>query len=99
MTLSIGDYVVTGGELPAMMIIDSVTRLLPGVLSQEEATIQESFSEHLLEYPQYTRPLEFNGQSVPEILLSGNHAKIEQWRKNQAKEITQKLRPDLLEEK
>ena len=95
--LSIGDYVLTNGALPAMVIIDSVTRLLPGVLGDDESSQDESFSGGLLEYPQYTRPAEFRGMSVPEVLLSGDHAAIEQWRREQARERTAQRRPDLLE--
>jgi tRNA (guanine37-N1)-methyltransferase len=94
--LSIGDYVLTGGELPAAVVTDAVTRLIPGVLAKEEATANESFSDNLLEYPQYTRPEEFEGKPVPKVLLSGNHASIEAWRKLQAQERTQKRRPDLI---
>jgi tRNA (guanine37-N1)-methyltransferase len=93
--ISVGDYVLTGGELPAMAVTDSIVRLIPGVLPKEEATKYESFSENLLEYPQYTRPEEYNGWKVPDILLSGDHAKIDKWRKEKAVEITQKKRPDL----
>jgi tRNA (guanine37-N1)-methyltransferase len=88
-TISIGNYIVTGGELPAMIIIDSVTRLIPGVLPQK-ATTEESFTDGLLEYPQYTRPFEYKGMTVPEILLSGNHATIQQWRNEQAVKLTKK---------
>lgn len=94
--ISIGDYVLTGGEIPAMVIADSVVRLIPGVLEKPEAIINESFSEGLLEYPQYTRPEEFEGEKVPEVLLSGNHAEIAKWRKQKSQELTKKLRPDLL---
>ena len=93
--LSIGDYVLTGGELPAMVVADSIIRLIPGVI-REESTQEESFSENLLEYNQYTRPAEFRGMKVPEVLLSGHHKKIEEWRKQQSIEITKKNRPDLL---
>lgn len=93
--LSIGDYVLTGGELPAMVVADAVVRLIPGVIS-EDSTVEESFSENLLEYNQYTRPAEFRGLSVPEVLLSGNHKKIAEFRHNQSLEITKKNRPDLL---
>ncbi len=96
MELSIGDYVLTGGELAAMVISDAVARLLPGVLGSEESAIKDSFSENLLDYPQYTRPVEFEGLQVPEILLSGHHAKIEAWRRQQALIRTAKRRPDLL---
>ncbi len=95
--LSIGDYVLTNGALPAMVIIDSVTRLLPGVLGDDESSVDESFSDGLLEYPQYTRPAEFRGMSVPEVLLSGDHAAIERWRREQARMRTGQRRPDLLE--
>ncbi len=94
--LSIGDYVLTGGELPAMVVADSIIRLIPGVI-REESTLDESFSENLLEYNQYTRPAEFRGMSVPEVLLSGHHKNIEIWRKEQSFEITKKNRPDLLD--
>ena len=95
--LSIGDYVLTNGALPAMVIIDAVTRLLPGVLGDDESSVDESFSDGLLEYPQYTRPAEFRGMSVPEVLLSGDHAAIERWRREQARMRTGQRRPDLLE--
>jgi tRNA (guanine37-N1)-methyltransferase len=94
--LSIGDYVLTNGALPAMVVIDAVARLLPGVLGDDESSCDESFSAGLLEYPQYTRPAEFRGMKVPEVLLSGNHAEIEKWRREQAKLRTEKQRPDLL---
>ena len=94
--ISIGDYVLTGGEVPAMVIIDSISRLIPGVLQKPEAIINESFSEGLLEYPQYTRPEEFEGEKVPEVLLSGNHAEIKKWRSQKSLEKTKKIRPDLL---
>ena len=94
--LSIGDYVLTNGALPAMVIIDAVTRLLPGVLGNEESSNDESFSRGLLEYPHYTRPAEFRGLKVPEVLLSGNHAEIAKWREEQAKLRTKERRPDLL---
>ena len=95
--LSIGDYVLTNGALPAMVIIDSVTRLLPGVLGDDESSQDESFSGGLLEYPQYTRPAEFRGMTVPEVRLSGDHAAIEKWRREQAEVQTRQRRPDLLE--
>ena len=95
--LSIGDYVLTNGALPAMVIIDAVTRLLPGVLGDDESSVDESFSDGLLEYPQYTRPAEFRGMNVPEVLLSGDHAAIEKWRREQATVQTRQRRPDLLE--
>jgi len=94
--LSIGDYVLTNGALPAMVVIDAVTRLLPGVLGDDESSRDESFSHGLLEYPQYTRPAEFRGMKVPDILVSGNHAEIEKWRREQARLKTKKRRPDLL---
>ena len=94
--LSIGDYVLTNGALPAMVVIDAVARLLPGVLGDDESSYDESFSHGLLEYPQYTRPAEFRGMKVPEVLLSGNHAEIEKWRREQAKLRTEKQRPDLM---
>ena len=99
MELSIGDYVLSGGEIPAMVLIDSVLRYIPDVLGNSESTVDESFSQPLLEYPQYTRPQEFLGISVPEVLVSGNHANIEKWRKEQSLELTRRVRPDLLEEK
>ena len=94
-TISIGDFILTGGEIPAMLITDSVARLISGVL-KEDATALESFSDNTLEYPQYTTPREYNGESVPEVLLSGNHKEIEKWRAEQARVITKKHRPDLL---
>jgi tRNA (guanine37-N1)-methyltransferase len=94
--LSIGDYVLTNGALPAMVIIDTVTRLLPGVLGDDESSLEESFSQELLEYPHYTRPAEFRGMKVPEVLLSGNHAEIAKWRAEQARLRTKERRPDLL---
>ncbi|MCI0746673.1 MAG: tRNA (guanosine(37)-N1)-methyltransferase TrmD [Verrucomicrobia subdivision 3 bacterium] len=93
--LSIGDYVLTNGGLPAMVVIDAVTRLLPGALGDDESARDESFSHGLLEYPHYTRPAEFRGMKVPEILLSGHHAEIEKWRAEQAKARTAQRRPDL----
>lgn len=93
--VSIGDYVLTGGELPAMVLIDSVSRLIPGVLSCEDSYSQESHYEGLLEYPQYTRPVEFNNRMVPEILLSGHHANITRWRRKEAIKRTYIKRPDL----
>lgn len=93
--ISIGDYVLTGGEIPAMALIDSVSRYIEGVLKRDSIQ-EESFSNGLLEYPQYTRPEIFEGESVPEILLSGHHEKIEKWRKEKSLEITKKKRPDLL---
>lgn len=95
--ISIGDFILTGGELPAMILIDSISRLVPSVLGKEESFLNESFSDNLLEYPNYTRPFIFNDKKVPEILLSGNHKKIEEWKKQQALIRTYKKRPDLLE--
>src|SRR5262249_15553662 len=94
--LSIGDYVLTNGALPAMVIIDALTRLLPGVLGDEQSAHEESFSHGLLEYPQYTRPVDFRGLKVPEVLVSGNHAEIAKWRAAQAQQRTRERRPDLL---
>lgn len=98
--LSLGDFVMTGGEITCAAVIDAVTRLLPGVLKKEEATVKESFSEFegqtLLEYPQYTRPEEFRGKKVPDVLLSGNHREIEKWRLSEAVKQTKAKRPDLL---
>jgi tRNA (guanine37-N1)-methyltransferase len=94
--LSIGDYVLTNGALPAMVIVDAVTRLLPGALGDDTSSHEESFSHGLLEYPQYTRPAEFQGMKVPEVLLSGNHAQIAKWRAEQAEARTKERRPDLL---
>lgn len=94
--LSIGDYVLTNGALPAMVIVDAVTRLLPGVLGDDESSKDESFSRGLLEYPQYTRPAEFRDMKVPDVLLSGNHAEIARWRSEHARLRTQERRPDLL---
>lgn len=95
--LSIGDYVLTGGELPAMVLIDSVSRMVPGVLSGEESYSQESHYQGLLEYPQYTRPYEFNGRKVPDVLISGHHANIEKWRRQESIRRTREKRPDLYE--
>ncbi|HHW66800.1 MAG: tRNA (guanine37-N1)-methyltransferase [Epulopiscium sp.] len=95
--ISIGDYILTGGELAAMVVIDAVSRLIPGVLGKVESFEEESFSNHLLEYPQYTRPPVFKDRKVPEVLLSGNHAKIEKWRREQSLLRTWLKRPDLLE--
>ncbi|HAH20025.1 MAG: tRNA (guanosine(37)-N1)-methyltransferase TrmD [Omnitrophica WOR_2 bacterium GWF2_43_52] len=94
--ISIGDYILTGGELAAMVLVDAVARLIPGVLGHKDSSILESFSNNLLEYPQYTRPADFRGMEAPEILLSGDHKKIEAWRRNQALAVTRKKRPDLL---
>lgn len=95
--LSVGDYVLTGGELPAMTVIDAIVRLVPGVLGDSQSMQDESFSVGLLEYPQYTRPQEFKGQAVPKELLSGNHAEITKWRKAEAVKKTKSNRPDMLE--
>ena len=94
--ISIGDYVLTGGEIPAMVLVDSIARLIPGVLGKKESLHQESFNGNLLEYPQYTRPANFRGLKVPAVLLSGNHREIAAWRKRQALKVTRLKRPDLL---
>ena len=96
MELSIGDYVLSNGELAAMVVIDAVLRLLPGAIDAE-STVNESFSDGLLEYPQYTRPAEFEGAAVPEILLSGDHGAVDEWRREQALSRTTERRPDLIE--
>ena len=96
--VSIGDYVLTGGELPAMVLIDAVARLITGVLGSEESPKDESFADELLEYPHYTRPAVFEGHEVPGVLLSGHHAEIERWRRAQAAERTRRRRPDLLDQ-
>ncbi|MDD6213228.1 MAG: tRNA (guanosine(37)-N1)-methyltransferase TrmD [Clostridiales bacterium] len=96
--VSIGDYVLTGGELPAMVMIDAISRLVPGVLNNKESAEFESFHDNLLEYPQYTRPEVFEGERVPEVLLSGHHANIEKWRREQSLLRTWERRPDLLED-
>ena len=95
--ISIGDYVLTGGEIAALVVVDAGTRLIPGVLGNEAATAEESFQTGLLEYPHYTRPREFEGHPVPEVLLSGDHARIARWRREQALRRTRTLRPELLE--
>jgi len=95
-SISIGDYVLTGGEVPALVVVDSLVRLIPGVLGKEESLSEESFENNLLEYPHYTRPAIFQGMKVPQVLLSGNHKKIQEWRKAQSLSRTKKLRPDLL---
>jgi tRNA (guanine37-N1)-methyltransferase len=95
--ISIGDYVLTGGELPAMVLIDAVSRLVAGVLGSEESPKDESFGQDLLEYPHYTRPAEFEGHPVPEVLRSGHHGEIERWRRAQAADRTRRRRPDLLD--
>lgn len=99
MELSIGDYVLSGGEIPAMAVIDSVLRYIPDVLGNSESTVDESFSNGLLEYPQYMRPQTFCGLSVPDVLISGNHKNISKWRQEKSIEITKANRPDLLEHK
>ena len=96
--VSIGDYVLTGGELPAMVMVDCISRLVPGVLNNSESSVDESFSDGLLEYPQYSRPEEWNGKRVPDVLLSGHHANIAKWRHEQALEMTKKHRPEMYEE-
>ncbi len=96
--VSIGDYVLTGGELPAMVMIDAISRLIPGVLNNKDSAEYESFAGKLLEHPQYTRPEVYNGRKVPEVLLSGHHAKIEEWKKEQSLLRTKKYRPDLLDQ-
>lgn len=96
MQVSIGDYVLTGGELAAMVMVDAISRLVPGVLHNDDSASTESFENGLLEYPQYTRPREWHGREVPEILLSGDHAKVEQWRYEQSVMRTKKYRPELL---
>ena len=95
--MSLGDYVLTGGELPAMVMVDAISRMVPGVLSNEESGSMESFEGNLLEYPQYSRPREWKGREVPEILLSGHHKNIEAWRRQQSILLTKERRPDLLE--
>ena len=95
--ISIGDYILSGGEAACTVVIDSIARLIPGVLGDDESILEESFSDGLLEYPHYTRPSEVNGESVPDILLSGDHKKIEQWRKIQSLKNTQMRRPDLID--
>jgi len=97
--ISIGDYVLSGGEPAAMVVLDAIVRLLPGALGSDTSAVFESFSEDLLDYPQYTRPPEFRGMKVPEVLLSGNHAEIARWRKEAALEKTRRRRPDLLKER
>lgn len=95
--ISIGDYVLTGGELPAMIMVDAISRLVPGVLSNETSAEFESFEGNLLEYPQYSRPEEWHGKHVPKVLLSGDHKKVDEWRRDQSVRRTLKLRPDLFE--
>lgn len=95
--ISVGDYVLTGGELPSMLVADAVARLVPGVLKKEDAAVSESFTGGLLDFPQYTRPRVWRGREVPEILFSGDHAKIAAWRRTAAKAATKRKRPDLIE--
>jgi tRNA (guanine37-N1)-methyltransferase len=95
--ISIGDYILTGGEQAAMIMLDAIVRLLPGVLGNAASTENESFEQNLLEYPQYTRPIEWKGGKVPDILMSGHHENIAKWQRQQALQITRKRRPDLLE--
>lgn len=95
--VSIGDYVLTGGEMPAMVLMDSISRLVPGVLNNDISAETESFTENLLEYPQYTRPVTFMDKNVPEVLLSGHHGKVDEWRQEQSLKRTRERRPDLLE--
>ena len=95
--ISVGDYILTGGETAAIVLVDCVSRFVPGVLGSAESPEEESFSEGLLEYPQYTRPRELDGMQVPEVLLNGDHAKIREWRRRKSLELTLRLRPDLLE--
>jgi len=94
--ISIGDYVLSGGEIPAMAVVDAVARLVPGVLGDENSIVEESFSDSLLEYPQYTRPRDFNGYKVPEVLVSGNHKEIQNWQRKESLKKTAEVRPDLL---
>ena len=94
--VSIGDYVLSGGEIPALVVLEAVTRLIPGVLGTEESLERESFEDDLLDHPQYTRPSEFRGMAVPEVLLSGDHAAVDRWRRDAAREKTRRNRPDLL---
>ncbi|MGH2659290.1 MAG: tRNA (guanosine(37)-N1)-methyltransferase TrmD, partial [Actinomycetota bacterium] len=94
--VSIGDYLLSGGEMPALAMIDAVTRLVPGVVGKEESLDRESFEEEILDHPHYTRPQEFRGMSVPDVLLSGNHAEVERWRREAAVKKTRRNRPDLL---
>ncbi len=96
--VSIGDYVLSGGEVPALVLLEAVTRLVPGVVGREESLVAESFEEGVLDHPHYTRPQEFRGMRVPDVLVSGNHAEIERWRREAALEKTRRYRPDLLEE-
>ncbi len=95
--ISIGDYILTGGEIPAMVVTDTIVRLIPGTIKRDDAVVVESFSENSLEYPQFTRPESYNGWEVPKILLEGNHKKITDWQKDESLKRTKKIRPDLLE--
>ena len=97
--ISVGEFILTGGEIPAMVVLDSIVRLIPGALGCRDSAINESFSTGLLDYPQYTRPAEYRGHAVPEVLLSGDHARIEQWRQEQALEKTRQARPELINKK
>jgi len=97
--ISIGEFVLTGGEIPAMVVLDAVVRLIPGALGCWESAVNESFSTGLLDYPQYTRPAEFRAYAVPEVLLSGDHVRIEEWRKDKALEKTKRARPELMDNK
>jgi len=97
--ISIGDYVLSGGEIPAMVLVDAIIRLLPGVLGHQRSSKEDSFSDGLLEYPHYTRPMDFRGMKVPEVLISGHHEKIRQWRLEQARNRTKQRRPDIYKEK
>ncbi|HET7870117.1 MAG TPA: tRNA (guanosine(37)-N1)-methyltransferase TrmD [Actinomycetota bacterium] len=94
--VSIGDYVLSGGEIPALVVLEAVTRLIPGVVGKEESLERESFEDGALDHPHYTRPSEFRGMAVPDVLLSGNHAEVERWRREAAREKTRRNRPDLL---
>jgi len=94
--ISIGDYVLTGGELPALVVIDAVVRLVPGVVGDDQSVANDSFVEGLLDFPHYTRPADFRGMKVPDVLLSGHHAEIERWRREQQRLRTEKRRPDLV---
>jgi tRNA (guanine37-N1)-methyltransferase len=98
-SISIGDYVLTGGELPALVLVDCITRLIPGVLGTEDSLVHESFENNLLDFPQFTRPANFHGIKVPDVLISGHHADIEKWRQEQSVALTKKYRPDLFKKK
>jgi len=97
-SISIGDFVLTGGEIPALVLVDGITRLIPGVLGKEESIQHESFEGNWLEYPQYTRPANFRGITIPDVLLSGHHKEIEAWRLEQSRRKTKKIRPELLKD-